>query len=81
MVGSADRSDRNDELERVLDRITVGELLRLLTERQRSIVIAYYFLDLEQDDIAELLGIKRGTVAATISQALSRMRRGGIHVF
>ncbi|MDE3111621.1 MAG: sigma-70 family RNA polymerase sigma factor [Chloroflexota bacterium] len=70
----------NDELDRVLDRISVGELLRLLTERQRSIVVAYYFLDLSQDEIAELLGIKRGTVAATIAQALARMRQGGIHV-
>src|SRR6266542_712256 len=69
-----------DELDRVLDRISIGELLRLLTERQRAIVVAYYYLDLTQQDIAELLGIRRGTVAATLAHALARMRQGGIHV-
>ena len=60
----------------VLDRIAVGELLRLLTERQRAVVVAYYYLDLKQDHIAALLGIRRGTVAATLSQAIARMRQG-----
>ncbi len=69
-----------DELDRVLDRVSIGELLRLLTERQRAIVVAYYYLDLTQQDIAELLGIRRGTVAATLAHALVRMRQGGIHV-
>lgn len=69
-----------DELDRVLDRISVGELLRLLTERQRAIVVAYYYLDLDQQDIAALLGIRRGTVAATLAHALARMRQGGIRV-
>lgn len=80
IFGSVDRPQASDELERVLDRISVGELLRLLTERQRSIVVAYYFLDLSQEDIAALLGIRRGTVAATLAHALTRMRQGGIHV-
>jgi RNA polymerase sigma-70 factor, ECF subfamily len=70
----------SDELDRVLDRISVGELLRLLTERQRAIVVAYYYLDLDQQDIAALLGIRRGTVAATLAHALARMRQGGIRV-
>jgi RNA polymerase sigma-70 factor (ECF subfamily) len=70
----------SDELDAVLDRISVGELLRLLTERQRAIVVAYYYLDLDQQEIAELLGIRRGTVAATLAHALARMRQGGIHV-
>lgn len=63
--------------EAVLGRVSVGELVRLLTERQRAVIVAYFYLDLAQDDIAELLRIRRGTVAATISQALARMRRGG----
>jgi RNA polymerase sigma-70 factor (ECF subfamily) len=69
-----------DVLDHVLDRISIGELLRLLTERQRAIVVAYYYLDLTQQDIAELFGIRRGTVAATLAHALARMRQGGIHV-
>lgn len=69
-----------DQIAALLDRLSVGQLLRLLTPRQRSIVVAYFYLDQTQEQIAELLGIRRGTVAATISQALARMRKGEGHV-
>jgi RNA polymerase sigma factor (sigma-70 family) len=62
------------ELDRALDRIETGHLLTLLTTRQRAIVVAHYFLGLRQEEIADLLGIRRGTVGATISHALARMR-------
>lgn len=68
------------EIDALLDRLSVGQLLQLLTVRQRSIVVAYFYLDQRQEQIAELLGIRRGTVAATISQALARMRKGECHV-
>lgn len=70
----------SSEIDALMDRLSVGQLLRLLTVRQRSIVVAYFYLDQTQEQIAELLGIRRGTVAATISQALIRMRRGESHV-
>ena len=57
-----------------LDALESGRLLALLTERQRSMVVAHYFLGLSQQEIADLLGLRRGTVGATISQALARMR-------
>ena len=60
----------------VLDRIEVGQLLLLLTERQRSVVVAHYYLGFTQVEIAELLEVSRGTVGATISAALARMRQG-----
>lgn len=69
---------RNDELAHALDRLEVGRLLRLLTERQRAIVIAQYYLGLEQAEIARLFSVRRGTVAATLTQARDRMRRGGL---
>jgi RNA polymerase sigma factor (sigma-70 family) len=64
---------RND-LDRALDRIETKRLLEMLTPRQRSIVVAHYFLGLRQEEIASLLGLRRGTVGATISHALARMR-------
>lgn len=64
----------------VLDRVTVGQLLKLLTDRQRSVVVAHFYLGLKQEEIAELLGIRRGTVAATIAHALDRMRKGETRV-
>lgn len=62
------------ELDAVLDRLEAGRLLKLLSERQRSIVVARYYLGLSQEEIASRLGLSRGTVSATISKALARMR-------
>jgi RNA polymerase sigma factor (sigma-70 family) len=60
----------------VLRRLEVGRLLALLTERQRTIVVAHYYLGLSQEEIAAALGVRRGTVSATVSQSLTRMRKG-----
>ena len=67
-----------DEIAAIVQRLEVGRLLALLTERQRAIVVAHYYLGLTQDEIAEGLGIRRGTVSATVSQSLARMREEGI---
>lgn len=65
-----------DDTDRILERLEVGRLLGALTERQRSIVVSHYYLGLSHEEIGELLGIRRGTVSATISQALARLRGG-----
>jgi RNA polymerase sigma factor (sigma-70 family) len=80
LEAAANMTAEGSQIEAVLERLSVGQLLRLLTPRQRSIVVAYFYLDQTQEQIAELLGIRRGTVAATISQALTRMRKGEGHV-
>jgi RNA polymerase sigma-70 factor (ECF subfamily) len=63
-------------IQEALDRVEAGRLLLLLTERQRAIVVAHYYLGLTQIEIADELGIARGTVGATIARALARMRAG-----
>jgi RNA polymerase sigma-70 factor (ECF subfamily) len=65
-----------DETARVLDRIEVGELLAQLTPRQRAMVVAQYYLGLDADEIANAFGVRPGTVRATVSQALARLRKG-----
>lgn len=67
----------NDDVAAMIDRLEVGRLLAFLTERQRAIVVAHYYLGLTQEEIAGALGIRRGTVSATVSQSLARMREGG----
>lgn len=62
------------DLDLTLDRLEVGHLLSLLTGRQRAIVVAYYYLGLSQEEVARMLGIRRGTVGATIARSLKRMR-------
>ena len=71
-----DEGSSKDEVAAVIQRLEVGRLLALLTERQRAIVVAHYYLGLTQDEIAESLGVRRGTVSATVSQSLARMREG-----
>lgn len=64
-----------DAGDRTLERLEIGRLLAILTQRQREIVVAHYFLGLRHDEIAALLAIRPGTVAATIHQAIGRMRK------
>jgi RNA polymerase sigma-70 factor (ECF subfamily) len=68
-----------DEIADALDRMEVARLLGMLSERQRAMVVAQYYLGLDQDEIARLFGVRRGTVAATLAQAKARMRIGGQH--
>lgn len=74
-----DTAQANDELDAALDRIEIGSLLRYLTERQRAVVIARFYLGLRHDEIAAALGVRTGTVSATLSQALAKMRVEGGH--
>ncbi|WP_370948473.1 sigma-70 family RNA polymerase sigma factor [Amycolatopsis sp. cg5] len=50
------------------------EALRSLSRRQREVLVLRYWLDLDQATIAETLGLALGTVKATTSQALDRLR-------
>ena len=63
-----------DEIEAALDRMEVGRLLAGLTERQRAMVVAQFYLGLDHREIARHFGVKTGTVSATLAQAKARMR-------
>lgn len=49
--------------------------LRALPMRQRQVMVARFVVGLTQQETATLLGIARGTVAATTHQATAAMRR------
>lgn len=68
-VGSSD-----GQIEAALDRMEVGRLLAGLTERQRAMVVAQFYLGLDHREIARHFGVKTGTVSATLAQAKARMR-------
>jgi RNA polymerase sigma factor (sigma-70 family) len=70
----------DDTIERLLDQIAVQDLLALLTERQRTVIIAYYYLGMSQEEIAASMRLRRGTIASTVSRALDKMRKGGVYV-
>ena len=67
LVGATIRSDRDEEIDLLTE-------LGRLTERQRTVIVARYVLGLSQREIAELLGIAPGTVAATVHQATALLR-------
>jgi RNA polymerase sigma factor (sigma-70 family) len=69
----------DDPTEALLDRLEAGRLLSMLTQRQREIVVAHYYLGLTHAETAHLFGLRPGTVSATIAQALGRMRKGDSH--
>ena len=52
------------------DPVELGEL----SERQRLVVFLRYYADLDEQTIGEILGIKRGTVSATLHTALTTLR-------
>jgi RNA polymerase sigma factor (sigma-70 family) len=45
-----------------------------LPERQRTTVFLRHYADLDYEQIADVLGITRGTVAATLHQAHEKLR-------
>lgn len=63
-----------DEIEGALNRMEATRLLQRLTVRQREIVLAHYYLGLTHAETAAALGIRPGTVSATMAKALGRMR-------
>jgi DNA-directed RNA polymerase specialized sigma24 family protein len=50
------------------------EALRALPPRRRLIVFLRYFADLSYSEIAEVVGVSEGTVAATLAQARAALR-------
>ena len=77
---SAGARSPSDELGAALDRLEAGRLLALLTERQRALIVAHYYLGLTHAEVAALFGVRPGTASATIAQSLARMRKGAGHV-
>ena len=78
-LSGRDRRAAADEIAGMLERLEAGRLLALLTERQRALVVAHYYLGLTYAETATLFGVRPGTVSATVAQALARMRKGASH--
>ena len=64
-----------DVLDAIVQRDMLSELLDCLTERQREVVMAYFFDGLTQQQIADKLGIGQRAVAYHMEAALKRLRK------
>jgi RNA polymerase sigma-70 factor (sigma-E family) len=69
-----DRPDHGDIAADVATRVAVRQVLAVLTDRQRAVVALRLFDDLPEAQVARILGCAVGTVKATMSQALARLR-------
>ena len=63
-----------DATDQVLLRWDLVAALRQLPARQRAVLVLRYFVDLSEADTARELGVTVGTVKATASRALDRLR-------
>jgi RNA polymerase sigma factor (sigma-70 family) len=63
-----------DQIDFAIERADLLAALRQLPERQRAVVVARYYYDLSYDEIARAFAIRTGTVGATLSQALAKLR-------
>ncbi|MEP6658459.1 MAG: sigma-70 family RNA polymerase sigma factor [Acidimicrobiales bacterium] len=55
--------------------LSVLAAVRSLPPRRRAVVVLRFYEDLTESQIAELLGIRVGTVKATLRQALAQLRK------
>ncbi|MEP7003407.1 MAG: RNA polymerase sigma factor [Chloroflexota bacterium] len=62
------------EIDFAIERLDLLLALRQLPERQRAIVVARYYYDLTYAEIATAFDIKTGTVGATLSHAIGKLR-------
>ena len=58
-----------------LERLAAIEMLGQLTQRQREMVIARYWLGMSFQEIADHFGVTVGTATSTVTHALKRLRR------
>jgi RNA polymerase sigma-70 factor (ECF subfamily) len=56
-------------------RETVLAALRRMGEEDRLVIAYRYFFDLSEAEMAEALGVARGTVKSRLSRALARLRQ------
>src|SRR5699024_9607586 len=56
------------------DRMTVQDAISNLPEKQRAVVLLFYYHDMTQDQVAEVLNIPVGTVKSRLSASIDRLR-------
>lgn len=62
------------EEDRIIDRITASELLDMLTDREREVVLLRYFADKTQSYTAKKIGVSQVHVSRIERSALSKLR-------
>lgn len=77
VVDCPPEGEHDDHSGRVDERRTVMAALAMLTAKQRAVVVLRYYEDLSEQQTAELLGVRVGTVKSQTSAAIARLRSLG----
>jgi RNA polymerase sigma factor (sigma-70 family) len=66
-------ADHADHAERVEDREVLRSALRLLPPGQRTVLVMHYYEDLSVAEIADVMGLRPGTVKSQLHRARERL--------
>lgn len=72
-IGIADRTI--NMLEEIIENEAVHAMLAVLTDKQRHLIHQQFVLGKTQQEIADDMGMSRGSVTRAVNQALERIRR------
>ena len=62
-------------LEKIIENEAVHAMLAVLTDKQRDLIHQQFVLGKSHQEIADDMGISRGSVTRAVNQALERIRR------
>ena len=62
-------------LEKIIENEAVHAMLAVLTDKQRDLIHQHFVLGKTHQEIADDMGMSRGSVTRTVNQALERIRR------
>lgn len=66
--------DETDIEENAINRVTINKLLDLLSDRDRKIVYLYFYEQLAQPKISEIMNIAQSSVSRIIRDSIKKMR-------
>jgi RNA polymerase sigma-70 factor, ECF subfamily len=56
------------------DKMTIRQAIADLPETQRAVILLYYYHDMPQEEIADILGIPKGTVKSRLHTAIKKLK-------
>ncbi len=62
-------------LEKIIENEAVHAMLSVLTDKQRDLIHQHFVLGKTHQEIADDMGMSRGSVTRAVNQALERIRR------
>lgn len=67
--------EKQDENEKVLNKMTIGKLMEQLEDREREIILLRYFEEKTQTEIAKLLGVSQVQISRIEKKVLAKLRK------